>query len=64
MDLSFKFTSFNDFMWMSGHGPYVWMCYGMTIATFGLLIYIMHTKKKNAIKHIKALARRTEGADA
>jgi heme exporter protein D len=28
----FQFDSLQDMLSMSGHGPYVWACYGITLA--------------------------------
>lgn len=29
--MTFQFESVADFIAMSGHGPYVWACYGITL---------------------------------
>lgn len=36
--MSFQFDSLQDFLQMSGHGPYVWACYGIT---FVVLLYLV-----------------------
>lgn len=35
--MQFQFDSFDAFLAMNGHGPYVWACY---IITFSALIYL------------------------
>ena len=36
--MNFQFDSLQDFLQMSGHGPYVWACYGIT---FVVLLYLV-----------------------
>jgi heme exporter protein D len=36
--VNFQFDSLQDFIQMSGHGPFVWSCYGIT---FAVLIYLV-----------------------
>lgn len=36
--MKFQFDSLQDFFQMSGHGPYVWACYGIT---FVVLLYLV-----------------------
>jgi heme exporter protein D len=36
--MKFQFESLNEFMVMSGHGPYVWASYAIT---FAALIYLL-----------------------
>lgn len=35
--MNFQFDSLQDLLQMSGHGPYVWACYGIT---FVVLVYL------------------------
>ncbi|MEX1032531.1 MAG: heme exporter protein CcmD [Cellvibrionaceae bacterium] len=36
--MNFQFESLQDFLHMSGHGFYVWMCF---LLTFGLMLYLV-----------------------
>lgn len=38
MDIKFQFNSLTDFISMSGHGPYVWVCYILTLLA---LVYLL-----------------------
>lgn len=38
MNLKFQFDSLADFIEMSGHGPYVWLCYLLTAIALGYLV--------------------------
>ena len=35
--MQFQFSSFADFLTMSGHGVYVWIAYGVSFAALALL---------------------------
>ena len=32
MKIAFQFADLQAFLWMNGHGPYVWACYAITFA--------------------------------
>jgi heme exporter protein D len=38
MDLKFQFESLSDFLTMSGHGPFVWASYAVTLLA---IIYLL-----------------------
>lgn len=38
MEIKFQFNSLTDFISMSGHGPYVWVCYILTLLA---LVYLL-----------------------
>ena len=62
--MEFQFDSFNAFMWMKGHGPYVWAAYGITLAGLcglGLKIRSMH---KNFFTLQASIARRQAASSA
>lgn len=47
------FDSFAELVYMAGHGPYVWMSYGISLAVLlGLYIQPLH-KKNKILKGIK-----------
>lgn len=47
------FDSFQDFIHMGGHGLYVWLAYGVSLAVFVLLVALPVIKKKRMLKAIK-----------
>lgn len=47
--MNFQFESFADFMTMSGHGPYVWACYGITFLIVSYLL-VSPVRQKAALK--------------
>ena len=53
MDLNFQFESLSDFLVMSGHGPYVWVCYLVTFAAIGYLIVAPYLAKQRLLKQLK-----------
>lgn len=58
MTLNFRFDSFQAFMWMDGHGPYVWTCYAVVMLTLVILAVEPILKRKRFIKEQRALALR------
>ncbi len=52
--MKFQFQSLADLVSMSGHGPYVWACYGI-----GLLVvaYLLITPMRQKSKFIRQLRR-------
>lgn len=34
MELAFQFSSLSDFLYMNGHGVYVWLCYLASLVAF------------------------------
>ena len=56
--MTFRFEDFNAFLWMDGHGPYVWACYGLTFAALVFLALEPKLQRSRFIKHQKALAKR------
>jgi heme exporter protein D len=45
--VKFQFQSLADLIYMSGHGPYVWACYGIGLLVVAyLLISPVRQKKK------------------
>lgn len=53
MDLNFQFQSLSDFWFMSGHGPYVWVCYLVTYIGLGYLVLGPITAKKRFFKQAR-----------
>lgn len=60
--MSFRFESLQAFLWMEGHGPYVWGCYAVVFLTLLFLAFEPHIQRKRFIKEQRALARRQAGA--
>lgn len=48
-----QFSSFAEFVNMGGHGFYVWLSYGVSIALLGLLVFFSVKKHNDAIKQIQ-----------
>ena len=53
-----QFSSFSEFIAMGGHGLYVWLSYGFTLFSLGLLVFAsLHSNKKIRQNIIKKLRR-------
>ena len=62
MNLVFQFPDLQSFLWMNGHGPYVWGCYAATFLGLGFLALEPRLQRKRFIKQQKNLARRKPAA--
>ena len=51
--MSFQFTDMMDFLFMSGHGSYVWSSYAITLLALGLLVVIPRWQKKQLFVQLK-----------
>ena len=51
--MQFQFESLADFFTMSGHGPYVWACYFVTLLAIAYLLISPITAKRKLINDIK-----------
>jgi len=58
--MEFYFSSLADFAWMDGHGPYVWVCYVVTLAVFVGLAVAPSMRLSKLVKQQKALAARSQ----
>lgn len=56
----FYFESLKDFAWMSGHGPYVWICYFVTFMVLTFILLMPVFKSRRFMKTQRALARRVQ----
>ncbi len=54
-NLSFQFDSLPAFLWMQGHGPYVWAAYLITVIGLVYLMLIPRIKTKQFFKKQKAI---------
>ncbi len=56
--MKLQFSDFQSFLWMDGHGPFVWSCYIVT--WLGLLYLIMQPRWqfRKFVRQQNALARR------
>lgn len=61
MNLEFQFPDLQSFLWMNGHGPYVWSCYGVTFLAMALLILQVRWQRKGFIRQQRTLAQRSAG---
>lgn len=57
--MKFYFDSLEDFLYMGGHGPYVWFCYIVTFCVFGLIILAPVIKKRQFLKSQRRILSRT-----
>jgi len=58
MNISFQFADLHSFLWMNGHGPFVWACYLITFAGLALLVLEPRIQRKRFIRQQQNLARR------
>lgn len=58
MNVSFQFADLQAFLWMNGHGPFVWGCYAVTFASLALLAVEPLIQRKRFIRQQQNLARR------
>lgn len=56
----FQFDSIQDFISMSGHGPFVWISYGVTLAVMGYLIVSPVLRKNRVRKAVRSQQSRAE----
>jgi len=49
----FQFENFNDFLYMEGHGYYVWAAYFSSLGVLAFLLVAPFFRKKNIIKEMK-----------
>lgn len=58
MNLVFQFPDFQSFMWMNGHGPYVWGSYGVTFLALAFLALEPIIQRRRFIRQQKGLMQR------
>lgn len=56
--MNFQFDSLYDFLRMNGHGPYVWVCYGIAALVLAYLVVAPVWRKKRFIRRERARLRR------
>jgi heme exporter protein D len=59
MNLVFQFPDFQAFLWMKGHGPYVWGCYAVTFVAMAFLIIEPIVQRRQFIKEQQGLLLRS-----
>ena len=59
-----SFESFAEFLAMGGHGLYVWLAYGSTIAVVLANVLSVRLARKRFLREAQALVRRNETAQA
>lgn len=62
MNVVFQFPDLHSFLWMNGHGPYVWGCYVVTFLGLGFLALEPRLQRKRFVRQQKALAQRKPAA--
>ncbi|MBQ0760863.1 MAG: heme exporter protein CcmD [Gammaproteobacteria bacterium] len=58
------FDSVGDLLRMSGHGSYVWFCYGATVFVLVTLVVVARRRRKQAELQIRAIVRRKNATSA
>jgi heme exporter protein D len=56
------FDSFGDLIIMSGHGRYVWFCYGVSLFVLSALLWVARRRRRQAEQHIRAIVRRKQAS--
>lgn len=56
MNLTLQFQSLHEFLWMNGHGPYVWSSYAITFFAMAMLVWIPCMQRTRFLKQQKSLA--------
>lgn len=51
--MEFRFDTLIEFLWMDGHGPYVWASYVVTAASLALLVIQPYVKKRELLIQIQ-----------
>ncbi|SDK28076.1 heme exporter protein CcmD [Microbulbifer yueqingensis] len=63
--MEFQFASLADFLAMNGHGPFVWVAYGVTLATMaGLLLQPVLRKRQLQREFLREQRIRARRADS
>jgi len=55
MEFTFQFSSLSDFLYMNGHGLYVWVCYLVTLVGFTYLGLGPYLRKKTFLRIQRAI---------
>lgn len=58
--MTFQFASLQEFMFMAGHGGFVWACYGVTLLGLAGLIVQVRLARQRFIREQLNLARRQQ----
>ncbi|MCH4562032.1 heme exporter protein CcmD [Halomonas sp. EGI 63088] len=52
------FASFNEFLAMGGHGPYVWTSWAVTAALLGGIVIHARSERRQLLRNLQRRARR------
>lgn len=63
MNVTFQFADLQSFLWMNGHGPFVWACYAVTFAGLALVALEPCIQRKRFIKQQNLARRRAQGSN-
>lgn len=53
----FQFDGISDFLAMGGHGPYVWLSYGITVAVMFYLVVAPILRRRQVLDQVRRLNR-------
>lgn len=54
------FESLSAFLWMEGHGPYVWWCYGVFAVSLGALMAWSFRRHRITLQRLRTRIERTD----
>lgn len=56
-----QFASWQEFVWMSGHGPYVWAVYALTVATVAAHALGLRQQRQRTLQAVAKAETRRDG---
>jgi heme exporter protein D len=60
--MKFQFESLHDFLLMNGHGPYVWVCFAVTLGLMLYLVLAPAVRSRQFIRQQKRIEQRMAAA--
>lgn len=55
------FASFNEFLAMGGHGPYVWAAWAVTAVLLGGIVLHARSERRHLLRNLQRRVRRERG---
>ncbi len=62
--MEFQFSSLAEFIWMNGHGPYVWASYIIVVLGLVTLVFTPIIRKNTFFRQQKGILERNEDSNA
>jgi heme exporter protein CcmD len=60
MHVSLRFETLEEFIQMSGYGPWVWGSYGIFTCSLIGLVWYLRVKRRNTLRKLKQFYQRVE----